>query len=54
MGDIIYIIIQGCLTLIAFFAGAWVYHRGETRTAPVPSLDLNKQEQEPTHDWDQV
>jgi hypothetical protein len=54
MGDVTYIIIQGLMTLLAFILGAWVYHRGEQNRAPLPSINLNKKEPEPSVDWDHV
>ena len=51
--DITFILIQGILTLLAFIAGAYVYHRGTMDKPPLP-LNFNKQEIEAQPEWDQV
>ena len=51
--DIPFFIIQGILTLGAFIAGAYIYHRGTMDKPPLP-LDFNKQEIEAQPEWDQV
>lgn len=51
--DITFFLIQGTLTLLAFIAGAYVYHRGTMDKPPLP-LDFNKQEVEAQPEWDQV
>ena len=51
--DITFLIIQGILTLGAFIAGAYIYHRGTMDKPPLP-LDFNKQEIEAQPEWDQV
>ena len=51
--DITFFLIQGTLTLLAFIAGAYVYHCGTMDKPPLP-LDFNKQEVEAQPEWDQV
>lgn len=54
MGDITFYIVQGIITLSAFYLGAWVYHRGQTSKPLSPSLNLNQTETEELPNWDQV
>ena len=34
MGEITYLIVQGIITLFAFYLGAWVYYRGQMDRSP--------------------
>jgi len=54
MGEITLYIVQGIITLIAFYLGAWIYHRGQMDKSPSPILNLNQTEPEETPNWDQV
>ena len=54
MGEITLYIVQGIITLIAFYLGAWIYHRGQMDRSPSPTLNLNQTEPEETPNWDQV
>jgi hypothetical protein len=54
MGEITLYIVQGIITLIAFYLGAWIYHRGQMDKSPSPTLNLNQTETEELPNWDQV
>jgi len=54
MGEIYLLLTVGLLTLSSFLLGAWVYHKGQTDTPPVPFLNLNKKEPEAEPEWDQI
>jgi len=54
MGEVSLYLIQGVVTLFSFFLGAFVYHRGQTNKPPSPFLNLNKPDEQPQADWDEV
>jgi hypothetical protein len=52
--NIYFFIIYGLSLLLSFFAGAWVYHRGQAHSPILPELNLDKKEIERQPEWDQV
>tara|TARA_R100001510_G_scaffold38908_1_gene35308 strand:- start:15222 stop:15386 length:165 start_codon:yes stop_codon:yes gene_type:complete len=54
MGEVSFYIAQGFITLTAFFLGAFVYHRGQINKPPSPSINLNKPEEHPQANWDEL
>tara|TARA_Y100001938_G_scaffold121963_1_gene169990 strand:- start:1728 stop:1892 length:165 start_codon:yes stop_codon:yes gene_type:complete len=54
MGEVSFYIAQGFITLTAFFLGAFVYHRGQINKPPSPSINLNKSEEHPQANWDEL
>ena len=54
MGEVSFYLVQGIITLSAFFLGAYVYHRGQINKPPSPILNLDKQEEQPQANWDEL
>lgn len=54
MGEVSFYLVQGLVTLTAFFLGAWVYHRGQTDRSPSPNLNLNQPDEHPQANWDEL
>jgi len=54
MDTLYQIFATGLISVVSFLFGAYIYHKGHTDTAPMPPLNLNKQEETPQANWDEL